>query len=84
MPVTFDAEKFLSGLNLADARAQRGGVRGIAAALAQVEKLAKDAVPIETGTLQGTIFSDKPSQFVVNEQRISGAIHAGGGEASDY
>jgi uncharacterized membrane protein YebE (DUF533 family) len=79
----FDASAFIKGLNLADARVQRGARRGMAMLLADGERRAKEHCPIESGTLAGTIVGSADS-IKVTSQAVTGTLAAGGGEASDY
>jgi len=80
---SFDASKFLKGLNLADLRVRRGAARGVAKAMLKCEQHAKQDCPVETGTLAGTIHADVLN-IKSTEASVSGVISAGGGEASDY
>lgn len=81
--LTVNASAFLRGLRLADARASQAAKRGMAKVLLHTERLAKEAAPVESGTLAGTIVAD-PRDIEVSPQAIVGTITAGGGEASDY
>jgi hypothetical protein len=83
MPDTFDASSFLKGLDLADRRVRAGGVRGMAMLLGRGEQRSKELVPVDTGTLAGTIVGDVQG-IRADEKLIEGTLTAGGGEASDY
>lgn len=78
-----DAQQFLRGLNLAEARAQRGAKRGMALMLAHLERLSKAKCPVRMGTLAATISGDAKT-IEVKTGSIEGRITAGGGEAADY
>jgi len=78
--MSIDPTTFLKGLDLADKIVRRAAVKGMRQLAAAGEERAKVLVPIETGTLAGTI----RSEVSATETRVEGRIVAGGGEASDY
>ncbi|MCE5280209.1 MAG: hypothetical protein ABFD92_00055 [Planctomycetaceae bacterium] len=80
---SFDASEFLRGLDMANERVQHGARRGFVLSLAHLERKCKEAVPVETGTLAGTIVG-AASTIQITPDGVAGHVAAGGGEAADY
>jgi len=78
----FDASDFFAGLRRGGQLARDAASKALTGALLDYERRAKEATPVDQGTLMRGIHA-RTNEIVVTEEKIEGIV-ATGAESSDY
>lgn len=82
MSMEVDASEFLRGLDLANVAVRDAAARGMTEAMLDLERRAKEATPVDQGTLMRGIHA-RTNEIVAETDKIEGVV-ATGAESSDY